>query len=82
MLLIPCAASNIQSPNFEVMEGNPLSLHLPWESDHILFDKWRTGSTGYPLIDAAMTQLVQEGFIHHSLRLRVCLWCVHVLCVC
>ena len=74
--------SDIQSPNFEVMEGNPLSLHLPWESDHILFDKWRTGSTGYPLIDAAMTQLVQEGFIHHSLRLCVCLWYVHVQCVC
>ena len=74
--------SDIQSPNFEVMEGNPLSLHLPWESDHIFFDKWRTGSTGYPLIDAAMTQLVQEGFIHHSLRLCVCLWCVHVQCVC
>lgn len=55
-------------PNFEVMKGNPLSLQLPWEYDPVLFEKWQSGNTGYPMVDAAMRQLVQEGFIHHSLR--------------
>lgn len=29
---------------------------------------WRTGTTGYPFIDAAMRQLIQEGWIHHTAR--------------
>lgn len=50
------------------MLENPICLSIPWNSDEIFFDKWRNGLTGFPLIDAAMRQLITEGWIHHTLR--------------
>lgn len=29
---------------------------------------WSTGKTGYPFIDAAMRQLIAEGWVHHAAR--------------
>jgi deoxyribodipyrimidine photo-lyase len=34
-----------------------------------LFAAWCEGRTGYPLVDAAMTQLNQTGFMHNRLRM-------------
>ena len=33
-----------------------------------LFAAWCDGRTGYPLVDAAMRQLAQTGYMHHRLR--------------
>lgn len=33
------------------------------------FDAWCAGATGYPLIDAAMTQINLTGFMHNRLRM-------------
>lgn len=35
------------------------------------FAAWREGRTGYPLIDAAMAQLNQTGYMHNRLRMVV-----------
>ena len=45
------------TPNYDRMEGNPICKQIPWEQDGALLDAWRQGRTGYPWIDAAMTQL-------------------------
>ncbi len=45
---------------------------IAWEAgEHAdaLFDAWRQGRTGYPLVDAAMLQLNQTGFMHNRLRM-------------
>ena len=34
-----------------------------------LFDAWCTGRTGYPLVDAAMAQINQTGYMHNRLRM-------------
>jgi deoxyribodipyrimidine photo-lyase len=34
-----------------------------------LFDAWCQGATGYPLVDAAMLQLNQTGYMHNRLRM-------------
>jgi deoxyribodipyrimidine photo-lyase len=34
-----------------------------------LFDAWRQGRTGYPLVDAAMLQLERSGYMHNRLRM-------------
>ncbi|RYF73763.1 MAG: deoxyribodipyrimidine photo-lyase, partial [Comamonadaceae bacterium] len=34
-----------------------------------LFSAWCTGRTGYPLVDAAMRQLVSTGYMHNRLRM-------------
>ncbi|OIN92156.1 MAG: deoxyribodipyrimidine photolyase [Comamonadaceae bacterium CG1_02_60_18] len=36
-----------------------------------LFDAWCQGRTGYPLVDAAMAQLNQTGYMHNRLRMVV-----------
>ncbi|MBX0326597.1 DNA photolyase family protein [Oscillochloris sp. ZM17-4] len=44
---------------------------LKWENDERLFAAWREGRTGYPIIDAAMRQLRQEGWMHNRARMIV-----------
>ncbi|PKO25044.1 MAG: deoxyribodipyrimidine photolyase [Betaproteobacteria bacterium HGW-Betaproteobacteria-8] len=42
---------------------------LPFPNDETLFEAWCTGRTGYPLVDAAMRQLNQTGWMHNRLRM-------------
>jgi len=42
---------------------------LVWDDDEPLFAAWCEGRTGYPLIDAAMRQLNQSGYMHNRLRM-------------
>ena len=39
-----------------------------WDSDHRKFEAWCAARTGYPLVDAAMTQLWQTGWIPNYMR--------------
>jgi len=58
-------------PNFDRMEGNPICKQVPWltgpVAEHRL-QAWAQGKTGYPWIDAIMTQLKTWGWIHHLAR--------------
>uniref|UniRef100_A0A3Q2GL24 Cryptochrome-1 n=1 Tax=Cyprinodon variegatus TaxID=28743 RepID=A0A3Q2GL24_CYPVA len=56
------------NPCFDKMEGNPVCLQIPWDRNPEALAKWAEGRTGYPWIDAIMTQLRQEGWIHHLAR--------------
>jgi deoxyribodipyrimidine photo-lyase len=40
-----------------------------WRDDDESFAAWREGRTGYPVVDAGMRQLLQEGFMHNRARL-------------
>ena len=40
-----------------------------WREDDAGFEAWRRSRTGFPLVDAGMRQLVQEGFMHNRARL-------------
>ncbi len=42
---------------------------LPFPNDDALFKAWCEGQTGYPLVDAAMRQLNQTGYMHNRLRM-------------
>jgi deoxyribodipyrimidine photo-lyase len=45
---------------------------IAWESGpqaQALFEAWCEGRTGYPLVDAAMCQLNQTGYMHNRLRM-------------
>ncbi|XP_054575420.1 cryptochrome-1 isoform X3 [Eptesicus fuscus] len=60
------AATN--NPRFDKMEGNPICVQIPWDKNPEALAKWAEGRTGFPWIDAIMTQLHQEGWIHHLAR--------------
>lgn len=42
---------------------------LPWKHDPLLFEAWCNGLTGYPIVDAAMRQLNETGWMHNRLRM-------------
>lgn len=42
---------------------------LEWDQDANLLAAWQQGKTGYPLVDAAMRQLAETGFMHNRLRM-------------
>lgn len=56
------------TPNFDRMEGNPICRQIPWQKNPTFLEAWAHAKTGYPLIDAIMTQLREEGWIHHLAR--------------
>lgn len=40
-----------------------------WRRDAAAVEAWRVGRTGVPIVDAAMRQLLAEGFIHNRARM-------------
>lgn len=42
---------------------------IRWEDDDEHLAAWCAGRTGYPLVDAGMRQLLQEGWMHNRVRL-------------
>ena len=42
---------------------------LEWEDDADALAAWREGRTGFPVVDAAMRQLLAEGWMHNRARL-------------
>ena len=50
----------------------PAYDRIVWDSDEaaeLRFTAWCQGQTGYPLVDAAMAQINQTGYMHNRLRM-------------
>lgn len=55
-----------------VAKGNAFradTRFVPWRRDEQDFERWCQGQTGFPLVDAAMRQLKQTGWMHNRLRM-------------
>ncbi len=44
---------------------------FPWQNDKKLFVAWCKGETGFPIVDAAMRQLNETGWMHNRCRMIV-----------
>ena len=71
-------------PNYDRMKGNPICRQIKWIDPEATSDSsdsgelsakasehlaaWQEGRTGFPWIDAIMTQLREQGWIHHLAR--------------
>lgn len=44
---------------------------IPWRNEEDEFEKWKTGKTGYALVDAGMRQLNATGYMHNRVRMVV-----------
>lgn len=42
---------------------------IKWENDQEKFKQWQAGKTGFPIVDAAMRQLNETGWMHNRLRM-------------
>jgi deoxyribodipyrimidine photo-lyase len=47
----------------------PETEQLPWSDNDDHFAAWCEGRTGVPIVDAAMRQLLQTGWMHNRLRM-------------
>jgi deoxyribodipyrimidine photo-lyase len=52
-------------------EFQPRYRGLAWDDAPALLAAWQHGHTGYPIVDAAMRQLAQTGWMHNRARLIV-----------
>lgn len=53
---------------------------FPWRKDAEHLRRWQRGQTGYPVVDAAMRQLWQTGWMHNRARMIVASFlCKHLL---
>ena len=69
----PSAAYKPIMPEFQV---------FPWEDDEdgTITRAWETGTTGFPIVDAAMRQLLREGWLHNRMRfLAASFYCKYLL---
>jgi deoxyribodipyrimidine photo-lyase len=61
----PTTETEYYEPRFKNMRySDPVA-------DSMLLDAWKLGQTGYPVIDAAMRQLVTTGWMHNRARMVV-----------
>mmetsp|Transcript_15189 Transcript_15189/g.30918 ORF Transcript_15189/g.30918 Transcript_15189/m.30918 type:complete len:582 (+) Transcript_15189:281-2026(+) len=59
-------SANAQYPgSWGRMKDNPYCRNVTWSSNAKLLNAWKEGKTGYPWVDACMSQLQKEGWIHH-----------------
>ncbi len=56
----PHAARSSWKPAYDAIE---------WDERDEPFNAWREGRTGYPIVDAAMRQLHETGFMHNRARM-------------
>jgi len=57
----------------ELAEGpyRPQWRHFAWDNDQTRYQSWCEGLTGMPIIDAAMRQLNESGWMHNRCRMIV-----------
>ena len=53
---------------------------IQWVNDKHLFELWKVGKTGYPIVDAGMRELNQTGYMHNRVRMLTAgFLCKHLL---
>ena len=61
----------------KVSKGKPFQEYtnnINWRYDESDLQAWKNGRTGFPIIDAAMRQMNQEGWMHNRLRMVVAMF--------
>ena len=58
-------------PELPTVPLQPRFTEFPWRADRQALRAWQRGQTGYPVVDAAMRQLWQTGWMHNRARMIV-----------
>ena len=60
-----------------VSKGQPFqgyTKNIEWRFSEKEFSAWKEGKTGFPIIDSAMKQMLNEGWMHNRLRMVVAMF--------
>ena len=67
----PYVVNKVFKPKYQLIE---------WRNNEEEFEKWCTGKTGYPIVDAGMRELNQTGLMHNRVRMITASFlCKHLL---
>jgi len=67
-------------PEVVTRNFNPRYNALEWRNNEKEFERWCSGETGFPLVDAGMRQLNMTGFMHNRVRMVTAgFLCKHLL---
>jgi len=58
-------------PDVEKKSFLPHYEKLAWENNKSLFERWKEGTTGFPIVDAGMRELLTTGWMHNRVRMIV-----------
>ncbi|MBL8079609.1 MAG: deoxyribodipyrimidine photo-lyase [Anaerolineales bacterium] len=58
-------------PHVSKRSFNPSLANIPWRNNETEFTAWKNGLTGMPIVDAAMRQLKETGWMHNRARMIV-----------
>lgn len=61
----------LMSPDFADVNWKREFDRFPWDKNAAAYQAWCKGRTGYPIVDAAMQQLWQTGWMHNRARMIV-----------
>lgn len=54
---------------FSTIAGKTLTIvQIDWDDNEEFYSAWEEARTGFPWIDAIMTQLREQGWMHHLAR--------------
>ncbi len=56
-------------PHVSHASFNASLANIPWRDNKDEFEQWKIGNTGMPIVDAAMRQLKQSGWMHNRARM-------------
>ena len=59
------------NPDFPTKNFQQKFDNFPWEFDSEIFNSWKNGTTGIPIVDAGMRELSETGYMHNRLRMIV-----------
>ena len=62
------------SANFPHVYGKafrPQYDAVEWDDNAVVFERWKAGETGFPIIDAGMRELAATGLMHNRVRMIV-----------
>ncbi len=59
----------VDNPSLPSHAVKPEYDRVRWRNDPAEFDAWRSGHTGFPIVDAGMRQLAQTGLMHNRVRM-------------
>lgn len=58
-------------PDTRNLEFQEKRRNIKWINNEAWYEAWKEGRTGYPIVDAGMRQLKEEGWIHNRVRMIV-----------
>ncbi len=58
-----------------------MRFYIQWENNEEYFEKWMKGETGFPIIDAAIKELIHTGYLHNRCRMIVANFLTRILLI-